>query len=263
MDQPPAKRQRRLTIPESDESDFENEEPNPKAPKTRASAKKAASKPKSDVNSKNPTSAKPTTKPKAKSNGQLARKTSQSSSKATTPASSPEKKRSKGTLDTDGAKSKSLLSFFGKASDQQRWDRKPGVGTPLASGELDDDIEDDSLDEAELLKLPDPTQNHKTVLDRRKTTNPEPRRNGIGSRPDSITSASQKFMKPPSVLRKASSGSSKPWTDEYAPTNLAELGVHKKKVMDVQTWLEDVFAGRDRRVRNLYSIYVFMVSDYS
>lgn len=252
MDLPPAKRQRRLTVPESDESDLENEAPTSKAPKTRGSTKKAASKPKNDVKAKNSTSTKPTATPKAKSNGQLARKTSQNSSKATTPASSPEKKRSKGTLDTDGAKSKSLLSFFGKASDQQRWDRKPGVGTSPASGDLDDDIEDDSLDEAELLKLPDPTKNHNTVLDRRKTTQPEPRRNGIAS-------ASKKFIKPPSVLRKASSGSSKPWTDEYAPANLAELGVHKKKVMDVQTWLEGVFAGRDRRVCSSNSFYLSTV----
>jgi len=39
----------------------------------------------------------------------------------------------------------------------------------------------------------------------------------------------------------------RPWTDQYGPLSLDELAVHKKKVLDVRTWLEDVYNGRQRK----------------
>ncbi|KAJ5691637.1 Checkpoint protein Rad17/Rad24 [Penicillium malachiteum] len=38
----------------------------------------------------------------------------------------------------------------------------------------------------------------------------------------------------------------RPWSQRFAPSNLDELVVHKRKVADVQRWLEDAFAGRCR-----------------
>jgi cell cycle checkpoint protein len=251
MDSPPPKRQRRLNLLSSDESDYEQDGAVSKqAPKTRASTKKTGSKANADVTSKCTVSSSSKSRPNSKSNGQILRKTSTTSSKASTPASSPDKKRSKSTVDTDGAKSKTLHTFFGKATEQQRWERKDSIDTPPAAGDLDDEIEDDSLDEALLLKLPDPPRDHKTVLDRRKRNHSEPRHNGTNHHADPAPNATQKFMKPALPRPKPLDGdlSSKPWTDEFAPTNLSELAVHKKKVMDVQTWLADVFAGRERRV---------------
>ena len=40
----------------------------------------------------------------------------------------------------------------------------------------------------------------------------------------------------------------RPWSDRFGPGNLDELVVHKKKVSDVSSWLENVFKGRERKV---------------
>lgn len=40
----------------------------------------------------------------------------------------------------------------------------------------------------------------------------------------------------------------RPWADRYAPCNLDELAVHKRKVQDVRSWLMDAFTGNSRRV---------------
>ncbi|OCL01831.1 Rad17-domain-containing protein, partial [Glonium stellatum] len=39
----------------------------------------------------------------------------------------------------------------------------------------------------------------------------------------------------------------RPWTEKYGPINLGELAVHRKKVADVRAWLDEVFAGRERK----------------
>lgn len=39
----------------------------------------------------------------------------------------------------------------------------------------------------------------------------------------------------------------RPWTEKYGPVNLDELAVHKKKVQDVTSWLQNVLSGRDRK----------------
>lgn len=40
----------------------------------------------------------------------------------------------------------------------------------------------------------------------------------------------------------------RPWAEKYAPDDLDELAVHKKKVADVRAWLSNVLAGKDRKV---------------
>ncbi|PGH11812.1 hypothetical protein AJ80_06970 [Polytolypa hystricis UAMH7299] len=40
---------------------------------------------------------------------------------------------------------------------------------------------------------------------------------------------------------------SRPWAEEFGPTTLDELAVHKRKVTDVQNWLVDVFTQRSRQ----------------
>ncbi|KAJ4382662.1 RFC checkpoint protein Rad17 [Didymella sp. IMI 355093] len=39
----------------------------------------------------------------------------------------------------------------------------------------------------------------------------------------------------------------RPWTEKYGPQSLEELAVHKKKLSDVRTWLEDVYSGQQRK----------------
>lgn len=45
----------------------------------------------------------------------------------------------------------------------------------------------------------------------------------------------------------ANDDDSRPWSERFAPTNLDELAVHKKKVADVRRWIEDVMGGRSRQ----------------
>lgn len=40
---------------------------------------------------------------------------------------------------------------------------------------------------------------------------------------------------------------SRPWSERFAPADLDELAVHKRKVGDVKRWLDDVYAGRLRQ----------------
>ncbi|KAH8910470.1 Rad17-domain-containing protein [Coniochaeta sp. PMI_546] len=61
--------------------------------------------------------------------------------------------------------------------------------------------------------------------------------------------ASQRFMKPPQSRGAVAvaDDSLRPWSERFAPANLEELAVHKRKVADVRRWLEDVLAGRVRQ----------------
>ncbi|CAK7222739.1 RFC checkpoint protein Rad17 [Sporothrix eucalyptigena] len=64
--------------------------------------------------------------------------------------------------------------------------------------------------------------------------------------------SSQRFKRP--IRPNGSNGTAaandddlRPWSERFAPTNLEELAVHKKKVADVRRWLEDVMLGRLRQ----------------
>ncbi|KAK4117205.1 hypothetical protein N656DRAFT_773275 [Canariomyces notabilis] len=65
----------------------------------------------------------------------------------------------------------------------------------------------------------------------------------------------KKFLKPPaaprpnaiSVVSADADNDARPWSERFAPVNLDELAVHKRKVMDVRRWLEEVLAGRMRQ----------------
>lgn len=73
------------------------------------------------------------------------------------------------------------------------------------------------------------------------------------------TASKQTRSKPKRFLLSDKSGSStptptptgtaidtRPWAQRFAPIDLSELAVHKRKVSDVQCWLDDVFQGRRR-----------------
>ncbi|KFX86925.1 hypothetical protein V490_08711 [Pseudogymnoascus sp. VKM F-3557] len=64
----------------------------------------------------------------------------------------------------------------------------------------------------------------------------------------SVISGSQRFMRPPVPAQaNKKEGDSRPWADRFAPTDLDELAVHKKKVSDVGAWLEAVMGGKLRQ----------------
>jgi cell cycle checkpoint protein len=151
-------------------------------------------------------------------------------------------------------KSKSLHTFFGKATEEQRWNRKTDIpDDEIEDGEFGDAIiDDDSLDEG-LLELVDGKSSTKSILDRRKAFTSAP--NGFKGSQNEAPPLSQRFVKPAIPQRKdvqptnipLAEETQRPWSDRYCPANLEELAVHKKKVADVQNWLADVLSGLDDR----------------
>ncbi|KAF6836808.1 cell cycle checkpoint protein rad17 [Colletotrichum plurivorum] len=60
--------------------------------------------------------------------------------------------------------------------------------------------------------------------------------------------SSQRFLKPTRpAAPTALDDDLRPWSERFAPLNLDELAVHKRKVSDVRKWLEDVVGGRLRQ----------------
>jgi cell cycle checkpoint protein len=170
------------------------------------------------------------------------------------PASSPQKARKASTDKSDPVKHKSLHNFFGKATDEQRWRRKsqtPDFESDK-NGELSDAIEDDDLSDETLQELGQKADTQHNDLDHWKPSFfSASQSNGNGTRPPST----QKFVKPSAPASRAFDSTNttdgdqdyRTWADRYGPTNLDELAVHKKKVTDVQTWLQGTKNGRSNQ----------------
>ena len=233
----PAKRQRRSTIVLSDDSDAETQKTNLQREITfdgRTSATVSPIK-----STKTRIAAK---KPAAKSS----------------PISSPEKTRKGSKVKALPIKSTPIQNFFGKANEEQRWRKKshtPDVEVEN-NAELSDAIEDDDLSDETLQELGLKTDTAKITLDRRKsavsssTASLKSNSNG-GSLP-----STQRFAKPAVPVRNSKSTATTdqpevqghaPWADRYGPTTLDELMVHKKKITDVQSWLQGRTNGRNNQ----------------
>jgi cell cycle checkpoint protein len=62
------------------------------------------------------------------------------------------------------------------------------------------------------------------------------------------STSSQRFLRPPRPGATSNPDDDlRPWSERFAPINLDELAVHKKKVADVRKWLDDVLGGRMRQ----------------
>ena len=119
-----------------------------------------------------------------------------------------------------------------------------------------EDHEDLIVDDSSVEDENDPGgTNTRTTLDRRKNhqapahDNPpsttQPTRFKISGHPSSMgisprTSGEKKVG--PSVI------DMRPWAQKFAPNNLEELMVHRKKVSDVRDWLKNVLRGKARQV---------------
>lgn len=80
--------------------------------------------------------------------------------------------------------------------------------------------------------------------------------NGLAMRSTQMVGGSggQRFLRPPTTSQSSSAAGfevndsdARPWSERFAPANLEELAVHKRKVLDVRRWLDEVFAGRMRQ----------------
>lgn len=240
----PAKRQRRSTIVASDDSDDDWEIPSSKASKHGTQR---------EITLDARTSQ--TVSPAKAGKGKPAPRKSTATPKPS-PKSSPEKAR-KNTRQKSGLdQSKSLHNFFTKASDDQRW-RKRSDTPELAieDGEIDDAIEDDDLSDDTLQQIGLQTDTLSAALDRRK---PPVSANGsfkLGGNEAALPS-SQRFVKAIASTRSVTNHADedqtlvqghRPWADRYGPSNLEELVVHKKKVADVQNWLQGKLDGRNHQ----------------
>ncbi len=229
MTLPQGKRQRRLILSDDDEP----------VVKTRRAPPRLSS-----ASAKTGSGPKPVDGPK-KARSEVATKAS--------PKSSPEKANR--WANKEQKENKSLHTFFGRVTEEQRWARKDK--TPpivFGNGEAEDAIEDDSLDEA-FTNLPDGEEEENKVLDRRKAAEPTSQ-NRLFKAVSHVVVSSQKFAKPAKPATKGGNAVpghdgdvfNRPWAERFSPASLEELAVHKKKVTDVQNWLSAVLQGRDRRV---------------
>ena len=211
MTSPPAKRQRKLILSDDDEPVI----------KARRAPPRLTSGPKITLSDR--TSA---------SRGGSPKKPRTKSTTKASPKASPEKAARRAT--NDEKENKSLHTFFGRVTDDQRWTRKDRTPPAIVEeGEAGDDIEDDSLDEA-FVELGD-CGDQNVVLDRRKTKDLTSRNRlpvGVGNG----VSSSQKYAKPTKPATKMSKAASpqdqdigsRPWAERFAPLSLDELAVHKK-----------------------------------
>lgn len=266
MDSPPAKRQRRLKAAFSEDEELELDSPQQvvasggtqrstsaitgKANRPQDSTKSTRSKAKSKSNNEESKATRRKVASKAES---VSPKTSQKS---------PGKK-------TPEKKSTSLHTFFARASEEQRWNRKADTPNKEADDvKTPDAIEDDDESSDETFPLLGESKGDMTFqLDRRKDRVAWTR-NGSPTFRTGLSVSNQKFVKPPvptvrrSKLKADVEDSSntcihRPWADRYGPANLEELAVHRKKVGDLQKWLDEVLNGRDPRVCAMLNIMPF------
>lgn len=239
----PAKRQRRSTVVLSDDEDAPPDSLPLRTPKSQRQLEL-------DQSNDAQLSVSPT-----RTRSMTVKNASKKNTAKAFPKPSPKTKKASSKAQ-DLEKSKSLHTFFGKATEDQRWRRKSATpDVDVSDGEYGDDIEDDDLSDSVLRGVQD-SNDTRSVLDRRKPSL-KPITNGTQGANGKMPSSSQRFVKP-AIPSKQSTSSSKidspaekemhhPWADRYGPGNLEELAIHKKKAADVQKWLDNTFAGRERQ----------------
>jgi cell cycle checkpoint protein len=253
---PPAKRRKRVVVLSSDEED--DEKPKGRLMDPISSSPLSSNDIKATISAKAPSQASTTptkNEPLAKTanyphNGApiyLPNKPSRAGKASSKSASSsPEKSKRKGKTEEKG-KSGDIFTFFIKQAQRQQADGDPNGSTSgpkhtvQSSKPEDHDLISDDDDVVET------KAQHSSLVGlaaRKRARGVEAFKGGEGDMP----SASQKFlMKPKSRTEIKSEEDTRPWAERFSPSNLDELAVHKKKVADVRTWLEDVMNGRMRQ----------------
>ncbi|KAJ5957874.1 hypothetical protein N7501_012153 [Penicillium viridicatum] len=177
------------------------------------------------------------------------------------PSSSPSPNKKNKSSPNPDSKSKSLHSFFQPATEGQRWalQKTEKQSLPPVRETVDVDlIEDDydSYDEIFTQHLANErAATGLAALSSSQTRQPAPK---PAPKPKAPVKPPRKTTKRFLLSTDSGNGTAKeqlaalpagepdrrPWAQRFAPANLGELAVHKKKVSDVQHWLEDAFAGR-------------------
>lgn len=196
--------------------------------------------------------------PQKKSTGKLksVKKGTSSATRSSKTDASPRKSKAKvkdSIKDQPKPVGKPIYSFFNNATQRQQ-NSQPSA-SPDKLFTLHEDVEaihDDSDDER---KDQDESttplsKGSSTALAMRKRK--FPRTQSAETEASLPPAASQKFRKTSSGDRAPSlnvkNDDKRPWTEQFGPTDLSELAVHKRKVADVRTWLETTFRGRRQKV---------------
>ncbi|RMX91435.1 hypothetical protein D0868_13992 [Hortaea werneckii] len=144
---------------------------------------------------------------------------------------------------------KPIYSFFNAATQRQR-EIQPSASPekPLSlSQDEPEAIHDESENDDALVTL---SKGSSVALAMRKR---KAQGSGIpGDNPSLAPPATQKFRKTSEGGRTPSfsiyNDDKRPWTEQFAPVDLSELAVHKRKVADVRQWLESTLHGRRQKV---------------
>ncbi|KAG9694747.1 hypothetical protein KCU95_g5161, partial [Aureobasidium melanogenum] len=141
---------------------------------------------------------------------------------------------------------KSIFSFFNPSVQRQQASSQDSPSPPAsANPDLKElDIEDDiSADDATLSQ---PSQIAQTIRKRKLIKD-----DTADTNRDGLPAPSQKFRKVSGGTRLSTNSTShsidtRPWTERFAPVDLSELAVHKRKVTDVRNLLESALSDRPR-----------------
>lgn len=162
------------------------------------------------------------------------------------PSTSPEKSKSKrkGRVE-EKVKSGDLFTFFTKqAQRQQSQTIENGASTArprIPSGESKED-ESDAISDDDVIESKSKSSSLVGMAARKRGLESHNKTEG------DVPSMSQMFLrKPKSAPAVKIQEDLRPWAERFAPIDLGELAVHKKKVGDVRGWLEDMMEGRMRQ----------------
>jgi cell cycle checkpoint protein len=252
---PPAKRRKRAVVLSSDEED--DEKLKGRLTDLISSSPLSSSEPKTTTSARDPSQASTTptkSEPRAKAVNhhrnaapiylQKPSRGGKASSKSA--SSSPEKSRRKGKTEEKG-KSGDIFTFFTKQAQRQQADG----GSHGSISKPKQTIQSAKLEEHDLISDDDDVVETKAqhsslvgLAARKRARGAKAFKSGDRDMPNT----SQKFLvKPTARTETRSEEDTRPWAERFSPSNLDELAVHKKKVADVRTWLEDVINGRIRQ----------------
>lgn len=193
---------------------------------------------------------KPVKKSGKASSSTLTKSTQNGSSQKPSPAKSKvTKAKSKSAAKDPLPNGRSILSFFNAAT-QRQGSSQPSLSPekPSTPREEPETIHDDSGDETGAGVNLAKGSSTALAMRKRKVQHGE----SFESESGLPASASQKFRKVSSGDRVSAmsviNDDKRPWTEQFAPKDLSELAVHKRKVSDVHQWLEMAFNGRRQKV---------------
>ena len=147
----------------------------------------------------------------------------------------------------------SLYNFLNTVTQSQRIGTRSDASISKIGNVEDDVIQDDSLDEGSRSWSPG-RKSKQDAIGRGKRLRRSFSSNRTEVCKEIHPNASQRFSK---AIKRGERTQftttrgkidSRPWAEKYAPNGLDELAVHKRKITDVQRWLDETLTGRHGKV---------------